>query len=268
MKQGTVAVAYLDPGKWSASFGQSLVALYLGDAFGSQRIVPNGTELRQYCSTEGIVAGRNSVAAAFLDNTTCEWLFMVDSDMGFDPDTVDRLIKSADKYTRPIVGGLCFALDRDGSGPLHTERFRLKPTVYAYVELENEVGFTPIYDYPRDQMVRVGGTGAACVLIHRRALDKLRTLHGDTWFNKLTHPTGLRGGPRSFSEDLSFCLRATAADLPVWIDTSVKTSHHKGGIYLDEAEYDKQQLLDALKVEAFFNVWASTPWVWGSRNGA
>jgi hypothetical protein len=115
------------------------------------------------------------------------------------------------------------------------------PTVYDLIDTGDEVGFSPNPDYGRDQIVETKGTGAACILIHRDALVKVRAKDGDAWFNPITHPTGLRGKPRTFSEDLSFCVRLAAVGVPLHVDTRVKTVHHKGGMFLDEELFLAQQ---------------------------
>ena len=240
MKSGTVAVGFLDPGHWSHCFGQSLIDLYLCDAFGSKRMVPHGKQLRQNAQAGGIVSGRNKIAAQFLDDTECEWLFMVDSDMGFSPDTVDRLIASADMTARPVVGGLCFALRKDSPGEFYGQKYLVIPTAYEFVDDETEVGFRPIVDYPRDAMIQVDGTGAACMVIHRSALEKIRAAVGDHWFDHVVHPGGT-----TFSEDLSFCLRVAACGMGVYVDTAVRTTHDKHGVFLDEDEYDRCRALHA-----------------------
>lgn len=244
MKAGTVVVGYLDDGTWSACFGLSYRDLIMRDMLTSNRVVrEGGKELRQLCGTGGIVAGRNRVAADFIDNTDGEWLFFIDTDMGFGDDTIDRLVQSADKYKRPVLGGLAFKLTRlRERGDFHAERFAVQPTLYEYVELADEIGFRPILDYPRDQVVRVAGTGAACMLVHRGSLEKVRATYGDVWFDPITHPTGLRGKPRTFSEDLSFCVRLQALEVPIHVHTGIKTCHEKGGVFLDEFEYDKQRV--------------------------
>jgi hypothetical protein len=239
VKTGSVAVGFLDPGEWSASFGQSLIDLYLTDAIGSRRMVPNGRQLRNYCGTGGLVAGRNEIAKKFLDDTECEWLFMVDSDMGFAPDTVDRLIDAADRYERPAVGALCFALRRAGHGDGHSDRHVIVPTLYDYVETDDDHGWQSIVDYPVDQLVQVAGTGAACLLLHRRALGKVRMEYGDRWFNPLSV------GDKTFSEDLSFCMRLAAVKVPLHVHTGVRTSHYKGGVYLTEHAFVRQPELHA-----------------------
>lgn len=116
-------------------------------------------------------AGRNEVARAFLDKSEAEWLFFIDSDMGFAPDTVDRLVASADPETRPVVGGLAFAQKSAGPGPIGARRFRANPTLYRAAEVDNRIGFVPMFDYPPDQLVEVQATGAACLLIHRTVLE-------------------------------------------------------------------------------------------------
>lgn len=238
VKPGTVAVGFLHPGHWSDCFGMSLKNLYLADAFGSQRMVPNGMELRELCTAGGIVAGRNAIAASFLDRTECEWLFMVDSDMGFAPDTVDRLIESANPETRPVVGGLCFSLRRDTPSEFYGQKFIVVPTCYEFVDNDDEIGFRSIVDYARDSLIPVAGTGGACVLIHRSALETVRERAGDHWFDTITHPRGT-----TFSEDLSFCLRLAACDIPIFVDTKVRTEHDKHGVFLDEDEYDRCRAL-------------------------
>jgi len=240
---GTVAVGFLDPGHWSHCFGQSLIDMYLADAHSSQRMVPHGKQLRNNAQAGGIVAGRNQIAAQFLDATECEWLFMVDSDMGFAANTVDRLIASADPVERPVVGGLCFSLrrDPDSAAEFYGQKYVVVPTCFEYVDTADEVGFRSIIDYPRDSLFRAGGTGAACLIIHRSALEKVRARVGDHWFDHITHPGGTE-----FSEDLSFCVRLAACDIPLFIDTGVRTTHDKHGVFLDEDEFDRCRALHSI----------------------
>lgn len=234
-----VAVAYLHPGQVSASFSMSLLKLTLHQTFVDG--VPPFV-MAQRCASGSIVAGRNDVVRDFLDKTAADWLLFVDSDMGFAPDTLERLRRAADKYTRPVVGALCFGMRREAQDPdTLAERFRTFPTVYVWREYPDRVGFEVVTDYPRGERVLVSATGAACVLMHRRVLDKIRERDGDNWFSQITHPVG----PTTFSEDMSFCIRVAAADAPVYVDTSVKTCHDKGGVFLDEVAWDRQQTLDS-----------------------
>ena len=242
MTAGSVVVGYCDAGQWSAAFGLSYRDLVIHDLIGPGRIIrQGGKELRKVTGTMGVADARSEICRSFLDDTDGEWLWFIDTDMGFAPDTVDRLVKAADPELRPVMGGLCFAMKRQARGDMWAERYRMSPTIYEYLDLGDEVGFRPILDYQRDQVVQAAGTGAACLLIHRTALVKVREACGDRWFEPIVHPTGSKGRPRTFSEDLSFCVRLQSVDLPVHVDTSVKTTHDKGGVFLDEHSFDVQQ---------------------------
>ena len=234
-----VTVAFLHPGKYNANFAESLKDMLFHDAGAHQRIIshPHG-QLGKQCGSGGLVDGRNKVAAAFLDETDIEWLFWVDSDMGFAPDTVDRLIAAADPVTRPIVGGLCFAAMTTGASSFHGVRYGTCPTIYDFVDKGEKVGFTARLVYPADEVVPVAGTGSACLLIHRQVLIDVRAKYGDNWYTPITHPTG----PTTFSEDLSFCVRAAACDHATFVHTGVKTCHDKGFVFLDEEYFVGQEI--------------------------
>jgi hypothetical protein len=240
---GTVIPAFLDPGKWSACFGMSYTDLLVRDTIQSQRIIrPGGKHLRYLTQSGGISGSRNRAAKDFLDSTDAEFLWMIDTDMGFAADVVDRMVGVIDG-TREIevLGALAFALKRDApSGDmLYGEHFKIVPTVYGFYEVDGESGFKPDLDYARDSVVEVTGTGAACLMVRASALEEVRRKYGDTWFDPITLPHGDKGNPRTFSEDLSFCLRLIATGIPLHVDTSIKTTHEKGGIFLDESTYDR-----------------------------
>lgn len=237
MNKGTVAVGFLDDGNWSACFGLSLVDLYLVDAtIGSNRMVPNGRQVRKRASSGGLATGRNDVATSALE-TGCEWLWMVDTDMGFGPTAVDDLIAAADPETRPVVGGLCFSLRHDRPGLFYGEKYVIVPSAYRWVETPEQVGFQSILDIPEnDTLLEVSATGAACLLVHRTALERVRDRYGPCWFDPVTHPTG----PTTFSEDLSFCVRLAGVDIPIYVHTGVETTHDKGGVFLDREAYGAQ----------------------------
>jgi hypothetical protein len=238
VKPGLVSVGFLHPGHYSACFAESLSDVILHDVAGAQRIVGHRFgKMGKECGSAGIVAGRNQITKVMVDESESEWLFMVDSDMGFAADTVERLVAAANKTARPVVGGLCFAHKTDGKASFYGLRFRCTPTLYDFYEGDGRVGFLPRLDYVRNDVQEVGATGAACLLVHRNALTAVRDKYGDTWFDPITHPTG----PTTFSEDLSFCVRLAGVGVPVHVHTGIKTTHDKGGVFLDEEFYDRQQ---------------------------
>lgn len=234
-----VAVGWIHPGEWSDAFGMSLLAMSLYEVGRTGR---PPYYLNNRVASGGIVRGRNEIARDFLDRSGCEWLLFVDADMGFEPDSLERLLRSADPERRPVMGALCFGLRRTKSDhpELSAQSFQTFPTVYLWRERQHEAGFQVVTDYPRDTVVEVSATGAACVLIHRTVLETIRGQYGDIWFEPVVHPSGTE-----FSEDMSFYVRCAAVDVPVHVDTSVKTSHDKGGIFLTETTWLQQQTLAA-----------------------
>jgi len=234
---GLVSVGFLHPGHYAACFAESLTDLLFFDAAVHQRIVSHQFgKLGKECGSGGIVDGRNKIAQVVLDESESDWLFMIDSDMSFEANTVDRLIEAAHAKDRPVVGGLAFAHKTDGKASMYGIRYRCQPTLYDWYEDTDKAGFVPRFEYQRDTLVRVGATGAAIVLVHRSALEAVRAKYGDVWFDTIRHPKGAH-----MSEDLSFCVRLAACDIPLHVHTGVKTGHDKGGVFYDEAFFDAQQ---------------------------
>lgn len=210
-----VVVGYLSGGDTRIEFTQSLGAM---TAYSIQKGVPLVGAL-PHVSGPRIAAGRNHMVEAFL-NTPADWLFMVDDDMTFDRDVLERFLKVADPDTRPIVGGLAFATGRDGIFPT---LFKLDPTIN---------GPTRFDAWPLDELVEVDGTGAACLFIHRSVFEKMAEVHPKPWqwFQETTL------GEQSVGEDMTFCLRARALGIPIFVDTSIKFGHVKPRI-INEDEY-------------------------------
>jgi GT2 family glycosyltransferase len=230
---GATLVAYLHPNKVSHNFSDSLMRLVAYDAAHSGRVIATGGPVMMRCGTGGLIEARNQVMTTFLDGTSAEWLFMVDADMGFAPDTVERLVEAADPVERPVVGALCFALREVMTDGLQGFKVRPLPTLYGWAQKpDGESGFTVQRRYPKDSVVRVAGTGAACLLVHRTAAEKVRAQSGDRFFDRVEYASG-----KAVSEDLSFCYRLAKADVPIHVHTGVKTNHHKE-FWVGEEEYE------------------------------
>lgn len=223
-----VLLAYLHPNDVSASFHQSLLGLLGWDLTHDHRLGP-WANVR--CATGGIPEGRNQVAAQMLAEPV-EWLFMIDADMGFAPDTLDRLLAVADPVHRPVVGGLCFAHREQHGDGLNGFRCEARPTIYDWVEHpDGHRRFTGVAHYPVNSLMRAGATGAACLLIHRTAIEAIRDLHGPAWFDRLRGSDGSLLG-----EDISFCVRLGAVGMPLYIHTGIKTNHHKQ-LWVGESDF-------------------------------
>jgi GT2 family glycosyltransferase len=246
---GGVVVANIHPGDGvSPRFMNSMIDLLLLDAHQYGHVAGR----LDLTSGANIVTARNKIARRFLEEyPSAEWLWLVDADMTFAPDTLDKLLKSAHRTDRPIMGGLCFAL-------MKGEAQEIVPTLYGLSQGDAMTRWT---GFPRDQVVQVVGTGAACLLIHRTVLEGILSLEWDEAFEdkylaQYGQPSGTPIGSRMFpppwpwfaetiigtdwgdsrSEDLTFCLRAAQAGFPVHVDTSVKIGHVKP-VVIDEAAY-------------------------------
>lgn len=207
----SVVVGYLHPGSVRAEFVESLLNLI------TKGPVPVETVLALQ-SGPNISTGRNQMVNAFLTEYTAPWLLMADTDMWFPADTASRLIAAADPVDRPIVGALCFSQNHEGDP---------YSTMYEVTEPEpGKLAFIRFKEWPEDTCVRVSATGAACLLLHRDALERIEKTTNDPaapWFRE-----SAVGAPLSLmGEDMTFCLRAGAAGIPVHVHTGVRAGHMK-----------------------------------------
>jgi hypothetical protein len=206
-------IGYVHGGTVRAEFCASLLAVAMEGSTAIDAVIAVG-------SGPNISTARNMVARSFLeDQPGTPWLFMCDTDMWFERDVIDRLIEAADPVDRPVVGALCFSQNTDGGGG---EPY---PTMYELAESpEGELCFVRYRQWAEDAVVRVSATGAACLLVHRGALERAAKAAGDRaapWFRESVAGSALIG------EDLTFCLRLGAAGIPVHVHTGVRAGHLK-----------------------------------------
>jgi len=183
-----VIIGYLHPQAVDGAFHDSLVSLLLGPDRGRVAGVI-GIE-----SGPIIEKGRNQLALAFRQ-TGAKWLLALDADMVFTPDLITQLMKHASG--KRIVGGLCF-------GWTGLEAW---PTMY-------DENFEVMHDWTPGELVTVGGTGAACLLIPRTVFQQIE----GPWYKTATGEVG---------EDLYFCRLVRQHGFEVCVDTSVPVGHSK-----------------------------------------
>jgi hypothetical protein len=230
MTGDAVTLAYLHANEVAYSWHTSMLQLLLGDLEGSQPLRRGGI-LAIRCPSAGLLpAARNRVVTHFLRGRA-GWLWLVDTDMGFPPDTVPRLLAAADPTDRPIVGGLCFAQRELGDDGYGGQLVVPTPTIFDWVTDTDGMGaFEVRAAYERDAVIRCDGTGAACLLIHRGVLERVQERFGPAWFDRIPARDG------SVGEDLSFCMRARELGIPVHVHTGVRTTHMKTR-WLSEQDY-------------------------------
>jgi GT2 family glycosyltransferase len=203
-------IGYVHGGTVRAEFCASLISIAMEGATPLDAVLT-------YASGPNISTARNKVVREFLDCQRAPWLFMVDTDMVLEPDSIDRLIAAADPAERPVLGMLAFSQNAAG------EPFS---TMYELTRKgSGELAFTRYGTWPEDTCVQVSATGAACLLMHRTALETVEKHAMDVaapWFRETSvGPLALMG------EDLTFCLRCAAAGIPVHVHTGVKAGHMK-----------------------------------------
>lgn len=236
---GAVTVAYVHQHECAISWHHSVIELLSHDMGHENRIIRGGW-IAIRSGTDGLVESRNMAVRTFLAERVTDWLFWVDTDMGFAPDLVDRLYEAADPVERPMVGALAFTqreLESDGMGGWRTS---MAPTVFDWTVIKGQHGFAVRWDFARNTLVRCAGTGSACVLIHRSVFEKVEAKFGPIWYDRVPNTdTG-----QLIGEDLSFCLRCGAESIPIHVHTGVEASHKKE-VWLTEEHYWRQRLADA-----------------------
>jgi hypothetical protein len=241
---GMVQIAYCHEAQVSHSWHVSMMQMLAYDKSLGMNLIGSAPFMVSCSGPHGLVEGRNLAVKHFLEETPHEWLFWVDTDMGFLASSLDDLMSAADPSQRPVVGGLCFAykqVEPDGYGG-----FRLTPlpTLFSLAkDPDGVIGFVNRSVYPANSLVQVAGTGSAFILIHRSVLEEIRTKHGDEWYSLICYEDG-----RSMSEDLSFCWRVGDVAAPVFVHTGVKTTHHKN-IWVGDRDYDMPEIDPVFKVK-------------------
>ena len=222
--QEKVVVAAVRPSLVNGAYMDSMMDLLMYDFATHRRITEGGGRL-SYQTGPNLAAPRNEVVKKFLAFGKADWLFMLDTDMVFPPDVVERLLDYADPVKAPIVGGLCFGLTDDG---------QVLPTLFDLVgEDAADTEWVRYSDFKPDTMMQVAATGAACLLVHKSVFETIRDfVHPSRpdrsgfndafpWFQEVEH------NGRPVSEDITFCARAGWCGIPVFVNTAVQIGHIK-----------------------------------------
>jgi len=169
-----------------------------------------------------ISQGRSKIANFFINNTEHEYLFFLDSDIGFESKDVLKLLA----HQVPIVSG---------AYPM-----KIIPERYCVDVVQPEER--------RGDLLKIGGNGMGFVFIHRQVfLDIARqypglkytpsdyhsdTPHTQAEMENSYHYFAEQRTENGFaSEDKSFFHRARQVGYDVWLDTSIKLNHTGYHIY-------------------------------------
>lgn len=187
-----------------------------------RRNIPHG--LFTQANSSLITIGRSKIANFFINNTDHEYLFFLDSDIGFNPEDVIKLLS----HQVDIVSG---------AYPMKT-----MPIRYCIDILEPKE--------KRGDLIKITGNGMGFVLIHRNVfLDMSRHFQNLKYFpptndsNYLPTEAELNNSYHYFaehkennsfmSEDKSFFHRARMIGYDIWLDTSIKLQHVGSHIFTE-----------------------------------
>lgn len=243
-RRSAVCVAFVHTDEVDFNFFFSFWQLLARDLAGDGKVWRGGYSIT-YGGTGDLAAARNGAVKAFLADNKADWLWFVDTDQGFGPDTVDRLLASAHPEDRPVVGAMTFSAMREGEDGAGGFRLLFTPVIMDWVHTDERTGFSVRWDYPKDELTRCDGTGSACVLIHRSVFEQVRDMYlvenpqWANWYSRVINPAT----KELVGEDLSFCLRVMQRGIPIHVDTSVQTTHAKR-LWLAEEDYWRQRALN------------------------
>jgi hypothetical protein len=223
-----VVIGWVHPGHVHTGFMESLLLTLARDqgADGGNRIA-GWTGVR---CTANVSAARNQLVDWLLASPA-EWLLMVDTDMVWSADALDRLLEHADPVRSPVVGGLCFAREF-ATG-------RIWPTLYELEQTDGQSQFLRFHSWAPDSLFPVDGTGAAFLLVHRTVFEQVAAKQFSPsypWFQETEGPAG------RISEDLTFCLRARDCGVPIAVHTGVQVGHVKE-VVVTAQDYLAQQMM-------------------------
>lgn len=169
-----------------------------------------------------ITQARSKIANFFVNNTEHEYLFFLDSDIGFEPQDVIKLLS----HQVPIVSG---------AYPM-----KIIPERYCIDVSQPE--------QRQGDLLKINGNGMGFVLIHRQVfLDIAKqypglkyvpsdyhsdTPHTSAEMNNSYHYFAEHKSQNGFmSEDKSFFYRASQVGYNIWLDTSIRLNHTGYHIY-------------------------------------
>lgn len=187
---------------------------------------------------DGIARTRNNLAWHFLTQTTCEFIFFVDSDIPFDPVQLDRIVS----HNLPICGGL----------------YPKKQGVLSWV-VSSLAGEAPA---PISNLLKVKETGTGFLCIRRDVLEKMVKKFPDIMYRGDPSPDAQRWDffpmhakeGRYLSEDWFFCHRARECGYDVMVDTSVQLKHVGKIIFPLQTTLVEEELVDILKYRCAHSV--------------
>lgn len=171
-----------------------------------------------------VYTARNQLALKAIEEKF-DYILWLDSDMVFPSDTLKKLYEKAEKNNLDFISGLYFSRTQPQ-----------KPVVYKSIDWEQDPktalikhSAEPWYDYPKDQIFGIGGSGFGCVLVKTSLIKLIAERFQVSPFEPMPF----------LGEDLAFCWRVSKLGKRMYCDSRVKLGH-VGSFVFDEESYDAQ----------------------------
>lgn len=132
-----------------------------------------------------------------------DYVFWLDSDMVFEPDTLARMLDTMKEHDFDILSGLYFR-----------RVVPYTPVLFDKLDLEGEKADYSEFTQIPDKIFEVGGCGFGCMLMKTEVF-----LDVQSRFGVMFTPIGRNG------EDVSFCWRARECGFKIYCDPSIKLGH-------------------------------------------
>ncbi len=144
-----------------------------------------------------------------------DYVLWLDSDMVFEPNLLERLLKHMNDETKMVTG------------IYYKRRPPYSPVLFKTMEPRSNGGwnFSDYEDYPEKGLFEVGACGFGCVLMATEVILDVQIKHG-----YLFHPMNSGG------EDISFCWRARQCGYKIMCDPEIICGH-VGNVVITDALY-------------------------------
>lgn len=206
-----VVLAFCHNGTVTAPFMQSCFEAISYDSQHGKRLLTLTMGQSPY-----IPDARSSICERFLKESG-DWLWFLDTDMGFPPNALARLLAVADPVERAIVSG--YYLVRYDGGEIHSTWLTVVPETNA---------LHPIHDVPESGLVKVASVGMGCTIIHRNVLEAVAADNSDDSWRFFGHDLVENDGRNvRLGEDVTFCLRAKRVGFSTYGLTDLRLDHFK-----------------------------------------
>lgn len=218
-----IQVCYIHPTMVHAQFMQAFMEMLVWDISNPLgRLLTGKGGWAQVTSGPNVSLARNKLVENFLEKTEADWFLSIDTDMVFPPFAHRLLINAAKKTGAKVMGALYWGIEQTPATNGMPGN-RLFPQAFMWPD-GIESGLTHKLSPLPNEPVKVDGTGAGFLLIHREALQAVREAgfsKGFPWFQEEEF------GGEVFSEDLVLCDRLAKVGYDIWIDPTLEVAHLK-----------------------------------------